>query len=70
MTFRRAIYSEKCEGPRVGNCIGGEEHSLGQGRRGEGLTISRGGGGMVNAKFEAHITFEMTQFPKELKISE
>ena len=42
-----------CEGPRVGHCIGGEELTLGQERRGEGLTLSRGG--MVNAKFEAHI---------------
>ena len=44
---------ELCEGPRVGHCIGGEELTLGQGRRGEGLTLSRGG--TVNAKFEAHI---------------
>ena len=41
------------EGPRVGHCIGGEELTLGQGRRGEGLILSRGG--MVTAKFEAHI---------------
>ena len=51
---------ELCEGLRVGHCIGGEENTLGQGRRGEGLSLSRGG--MVNAKFEAHIIWSTVQF--------
>ena len=52
---------ELCEGPRVGHCIGGEELTLAQGKRGEGLALSRGG--MVNAKFEAHITFNKALNP-------
>ena len=52
--FNPFMGDELCEGPRVGHCIGGEELTLGQGRRGGGLAISRGG--MVNTKFEAHIS--------------
>ena len=42
-----------CEGLRVGHGFDGEDLTLGQRRRGEGFTLSRGG--MVNGKLEAHI---------------
>ena len=50
---------ELCEGPRVGHCIGGEE--LLPSDKEEGVkALPFPEGGMVNAKFEAHIKCTQT----------
>ena len=56
---------ELCEGLRVGHGFGGEDLTLGQRRRDEGLTLSRGGG-MVNGNFEAHINKTIDNLPLKI----